>query len=151
MQGLIDGIASMIGRLAGMAANMAQTIRNYLPFSPAKEGPLSGLGNPEQSGKKIAQMVGDGITANVNLPAQAMQQALTPLAPGGSALAPLRRSAPTSVGTQAAPAAVSRGADVSVTQQFFGPTTSGGRLQEINWNVRYATQARRETIGGVAR
>jgi phage-related protein len=154
VQGLIDGIAAMIGRLASAASNMAGTIRSYLPFSPAKEGPLSGLGNPEQSGRKIAEMVGAGITQNVNVPARAMQRALAPVAPGGRALEPLRR-ATQQTGTSVAPvdAGVSRtgGGDVSVVQQFFGPTTSGGRLQEINWNVRFATQSRRETIGGVAR
>src|SRR3546814_20818799 len=70
---------------------MASTIRDYLPFSPAKEGPLSGLGNPEQSGRKIAEMVGDGIVQNVNVPASAMERALAPVAPGGRALEPLRR------------------------------------------------------------
>lgn len=154
VEGLIDGIYAMIGRLASAAASMASTIRDYLPFSPAKEGPLSGLGNPEQSGMKIAEMVSEGITANVRLPARAMERALAPVAPGGRALEPLRRSTQ-QPGTNVSPAAASVPAagvgDVSVTQQFFGPTTSGGRLQEINWNVRYATQSRRETIGGVAR
>lgn len=154
VQGLIDGIYAMIGRLASAASSMASTIRSYLPFSPAKEGPLSGLGNPEQSGKKIAEMVGEGITQNVNVPARAMQRALEPVAPGGRALEPLRRTAQ-QTGSNVAPAAVSAPTagvgDVSVVQQFFGPTTSGGRLQEINWNVRFATQSRRETIGGVAR
>lgn len=154
VQGLINGISAMLGRLASMASSMAQTVRNYLPFSPAKEGPLSGLGNPEQSGKKIAEMVGEGITQNVNVPARAMEKALAPVAPGGRALEPLRRTAQ-ATGSNAASSAASapsvRHGDVSVTQQFFGPTTSGGRLQEINWNVRYATQARSETIGGVAR
>lgn len=154
VQGLINGIYNMIGNLASAASSMASTIRDYLPFSPAKEGPLSGLGNPEQSGMKIAEMVGAGITQNVNVPARAMSRALAPVAPGGRALEPLRRTA------QQAGANVSSGAagvsqvgmgDVSVTQIFTGPTTSGGRLREINWNVRYATQSRRETIDGVAR
>lgn len=154
VQGLIDGIYNMFGRLASAASSMAGTIRDYLPFSPAKEGPLSGLGNPEESGKKIAEMVGAGITQNVSVPARAMQRALAPVAPGGRALAPLRRTAQ-ATGTNIAPAGAgvsqARGGDVSVVQQFFGPTTSGGRLQEINWNVRYATQSRRERIDGVAR
>ena len=154
VQGLINGIYNMIGNLASAASSMASTIRDYLPFSPAKEGPLSGLGNPEQSGMKIAEMVGEGITQNVNVPARAMSRALAPVAPGGRALEPLRRTAP-QTGASVAPGAagVSRVGvgDVSVTQIFTGPTTSGGRLREINWNVRYATQSRRETIDGVAR
>lgn len=154
VQGLIDGIYAMIGRLASAASSMAGTIRNYLPFSPAKEGPLSGLGNPEQSGRKIAEMVGDGIVQNVNVPARAMERALAPVAPGGRALEPLRRTAQgagSNVATTAASAPSVRHGDVQVVQQFFGPTTSGGRLQEINWNVRYATQSRSERVGGVAR
>src|SRR3546814_19256250 len=83
-----------------------------------------------------------------------MCRALAPVAPGGRALEPLRRTAQRA-GTNVAPAAASAPTaamgDVSVVQQFFGPTTSGGRLQEINWNVRYAPPSRRETIGGVAR
>jgi phage-related protein len=153
VQGLIDGIGSMLSGLASQASRMAGTIRNYLPFSPAKEGPLSGLGNPEQSGRKIAEMIGEGITQNVNVPARAMNRALAPLASSGQALEPLRRTAGTP-GTSSAVAAAQRpsvsAGDVTVQQIFTGPTSSGGRLQEINWNVRYATQARRETIGGVA-
>jgi len=154
VQGLIDGINAMIGRVASAAGNLAGTIRAYLPFSPAKEGPLSGLGNPEQSGRKIAEMVGDGIVQNVNVPASAMQRALAPIAPGGRALAPLRRTAQatgSNVATAAASTPMAGVGDVTVQQIFNGPTTSGGRLQEINWNIRYATQARREVIGGVAR
>lgn len=40
--------------------------------------------------------------------------------------------------------------DVKITQIFNGPTTSGGRLRELDWTVRYATKARGETISGVA-
>jgi phage-related protein len=147
VQGLIDGIYAMLGRLGSAASSVAQTIRNYLPFSPAKLGPLSGQGSPEHSGEVIAQMIADGLTTNVNLPARAMQRALSPLAPTGAVTQAAGRQ-----GAQAAvPAGVAADGGVSVTQIFTGPTTSGGRLAEINWNVRYATQARRETIEGVAR
>ena len=92
-------------------------------------------------------MIADGITQNVNLPARAMSNALAPLSPTGT----VTQSAARTAAAAPATAAVSGGGGVSVTQIFTGPTTSGGRLSEINWNVRYATQARRETIGGVAR
>lgn len=138
VQGLINGIYAMIGAVANAASSLAGTIRNYLPFSPAKEGPLSGAGNPENSGRVIAQMVADGILANVNAPANAMNRALAPLvAPAAGA-----RTAAGAFG------AVEPG--VVVNQNFLGPTTSGGRLNEITWNIRYATQARTEVIGGVA-
>lgn len=41
VQMLINGMLSMLGNLANAAAQVAQTIANHLPRSPAKEGPLS--------------------------------------------------------------------------------------------------------------
>lgn len=146
VQGLIDGIFAMLGALGNAASSVASTIRNYLPFSPAKLGPLSGAGSPEHSGEVIAQMIADGLMTNVNLPARAMQAALAPLAPTGAVTQSAARQRPQT----AAADGVSVGSSVSVTQVFTGPTTSGGRLREINWNVRYATQSRQEVIGGVA-
>lgn len=61
VQGLINGITSKFGALADKASEMASKIRNFLPFSPAKEGPLSGRGNPMLAGQKIATMVADGM------------------------------------------------------------------------------------------
>lgn len=43
IQSVIDGIKSMFSSLSSAASSMAQTIRNFLPFSPAKEGPLKDL------------------------------------------------------------------------------------------------------------
>lgn len=63
VQGLIGGIRSMFGSLGTVASNMAGVIRNYLPFSPAKEGPLSGSGNPFVSGQAIAEMLAAGMTS----------------------------------------------------------------------------------------
>ncbi len=75
-----------------------------------------------------------------------MSVALAPLAPTGAVT---RSTAAQTPVTPAVGAVTDPG--VSVTQIFTGPTTSGGRLDEINWTIRHATQARRETIGGVAR
>lgn len=137
VQGLINGINAMIGAVASAASNLAGTIRDYLPFSPAKEGPLSGSGNPENSGRVIAQMVADGILANMNAPANAMNQALAPLVANATGA----RTAAQGSGV--------RDSGVTVNQIFNGPTTSGGRLAEMTWNIRYATQSRTEVIGGV--
>ena len=146
VQGLINGIYAMLGALGNAASSVAGTIRNYLPFSPAKLGPLSGQGSPEHSGEVIAQMIADGLMTNVNLPARAMQRALAPLAPTGTVTQSAARQRAAEGDSVGVPAA----AGVNVTQVFTGPTTSGGRLREINWNVRYATQSRQEVIGGVA-
>lgn len=146
--GLISGITSMIGRVASSMGSVAGTIRSYLPFSPAKEGPLSGTGNPENSGRKIIEMISDGMLSAMSLPADALTPALTPLAAGS--LQPLT-STPATTRTTTSGQRPNVNSPVTINQNFLGPTTSGGRLAEMNWNVRYATQARSETIGGVAR
>ena len=138
IQGLINGIASMISRVGSSMSGIAAKIRSYLPFSPAKEGPLSGQGNPEESGRTIVEMLSSGIDSRSALPANAMNDLLRPLAPTGR---------PASAAASAPPAAT--GSAVEVNMNFFGPTTSGGRLQEMNWTARYATQARPETVEGV--
>lgn len=61
INGLIRGIQSKTAAVRDKISSVVQTIRNHLPFSPAKEGPLSGSGNPENSGRKIVQMLADGI------------------------------------------------------------------------------------------
>ena len=38
-----------------------QIIRNFTPLSPAKEGPLSGQGDPLLSGQRIVQRIAAGI------------------------------------------------------------------------------------------
>lgn len=65
INGLINGISNRIGALRAKIADAASTIRNALPFSPAKEGPLSGSGDPTIAGGKIVSMVADGMADRV--------------------------------------------------------------------------------------
>ena len=65
IQGLINGIYAMLGRLGSAASSVASTIRSYLPFSPAKRGPLSGAGAPNLAGSKIATMLSSGMLAEL--------------------------------------------------------------------------------------
>jgi TP901 family phage tail tape measure protein len=62
VMGLINGIKSMIGGVGNAIGSVASTIRSYLPFSPAKQGPLSGGGSPDIAGAKIGEMVATGMT-----------------------------------------------------------------------------------------
>jgi TP901 family phage tail tape measure protein len=62
IKGLINGIKSMIGGIGGAMGSVANTIRSFLPFSPAKQGPLSGSGSPDIAGAKIGEMVATGMT-----------------------------------------------------------------------------------------
>ena len=63
VQNLIDGIRRMIGKVGDAMKGVGAKIRNFLPFSPAKEGPLSGRGAPDRAGEQIADMVAGGIRA----------------------------------------------------------------------------------------
>lgn len=74
IQSLIDGIMSMVGAVGRAIGNVASKIRNALPFSPAKEGPLSGRGSPDLAGQKIAQMLAEGMLAKLGAVASAAHQ-----------------------------------------------------------------------------
>lgn len=61
LQGLIDGIKSKLSPLTNLLGSIAQTVRNYWPFSPAKTGPLSGSGDMRIAGQKLVQRLGEGM------------------------------------------------------------------------------------------
>lgn len=87
VQGLIDGIKNKLGPLANIASTMAGTIRDFLPFSPAKTGPLSGSGNPYHSGQVIAGDLAKGVHSQLPAVATAANQLAANFAPGRSAAA----------------------------------------------------------------
>lgn len=87
VQGLIDGIRSRFGALVDSAASIAQTIRNYLPFSPAKVGPLSGAGSPFRSGVAITEGVAEGVLADLPTAAAAASQLAGTFGTGGAGVA----------------------------------------------------------------
>lgn len=62
LDGLIRGIKTMFGPLGNIVRDAAQMVRNFWPFSPAEEGPLSGKGDPLFAGQKIIQRVAAGIS-----------------------------------------------------------------------------------------
>ena len=65
IQGLIGGIKSAIGGIGHIMGDVASAIKSFLPFSPAKQGPLSGSGDPYYSGLSIGKKVAAGITASM--------------------------------------------------------------------------------------
>lgn len=104
VNGLIRGITSRFGALANKAHELASKIRNVLPFSPAKEGPLSGRGSPERAGRKIATMVASGMakrTGAVAAAAAGMAGAAA-IDPNGAGVAGVNAVAPAGVGAAAA-------------------------------------------------
>jgi TP901 family phage tail tape measure protein len=86
IQGLINGVESMVGGLGNAMGGIASTIKSYLPFSPAKKGPLSGAGAPRNSGLSIARQIAEGITAGTPVAHGAMmglaQRLAGPVVPG---------------------------------------------------------------------
>lgn len=53
IQGLIDGIKSKFGPLGDVVGAAADKVRGFWPFSPAKEGPLSGRGSLYYAGQNL--------------------------------------------------------------------------------------------------
>lgn len=58
---LISGLLSKAADLKRIASNIIGSVKNLLPNSPAKDGPFSGKGAPEVSGRVIADDVAKGI------------------------------------------------------------------------------------------
>lgn len=61
VQGLIDGIESMLGALGNTADKIAKKVTDVLPGSPAKIGPLSGSGYSLLRGQRMVQDFASGI------------------------------------------------------------------------------------------
>ena len=72
IQGLINGIMSMLGAAGNAISSVVSTIKSYLPFSPAKTGPLSGAGAPENSGRSIGRQLASGLSGSRKAVAAAM-------------------------------------------------------------------------------
>ena len=92
IQGLIDGIGSKISQLKQKIASAVQEIRDHLPFSPAKKGPLSGQGSPQRAGATIGSMIAAGLDSQLALIGGAASRAadaagisLSPLGDAGAA------------------------------------------------------------------
>lgn len=62
VQGLINGITAKLGALKAKASELAGIIKDHLPGSPVKTGPLRVL-NKGYAGGQIVKMVADGMTA----------------------------------------------------------------------------------------
>lgn len=73
IQGLINGIGNMVGSVEHAVSSVVDDIKNFLPFSPAKKGPLSGAGAPENSGRSIARLLASGISSGAPAVSAAMR------------------------------------------------------------------------------
>lgn len=69
-----EGISSAFSSAVNAVKNGLQKIRNMLPFSDAKEGPLSTL---TLSGQRTMTTYAEGLTLAQNAPAEAMEKGLS--------------------------------------------------------------------------
>lgn len=65
---IADGIRGAIGKVTSAIGDVAQTIRNHLPFSPAKEGPLRSIMKTN-----VAGSIAETIEKQRKLPVRAMR------------------------------------------------------------------------------
>lgn len=60
------GIRSAAGGvLSGAMHDVMSVVSDFIPHSPAKKGPLSGSGSPDLAGRRIAQMLGQGMISGL--------------------------------------------------------------------------------------
>lgn len=67
IQGLIDGISSMIHAATSAVGNVMGAIANFFPHSPAKEGPFSGKGWTLYSGAAMADGLAEGMNSRLTV------------------------------------------------------------------------------------
>lgn len=115
VQGLIDGITSMINKVSGAIGSVTDKIKSFVPNSPsAKEGPLRKWGQPAHNpGASIIRTVIEGINKMAKPLADAMDSAT------GAGVAPLAYATP-GHGTTAAPQRARRGGDRRVSRIVSG-------------------------------
>ena len=63
IMGLAEGIGNAVQIVVDSVSNVMRRVRDFLPFSPAKDGPFSGSGWSYYSGEAIIRALADGITA----------------------------------------------------------------------------------------
>jgi phage-related protein len=71
VESLARGLLSRIGSVGSAMSSVIGVVKSFLPFSPAKRGPLSGAGSPDKAGARIAQMVAAGMTGGTSAVAAA--------------------------------------------------------------------------------
>lgn len=73
IQGFIGGIRSMIGSAIAAARSAVTAVRNFFPFSPAKEGPFSGHGYTSYSGRALVNDWAEGIRSGTGTAVSAVE------------------------------------------------------------------------------
>jgi hypothetical protein len=122
MTGLAKGIWNAMYIPIGAISSVMGRLRQYLPFSPAKEGPFSGKGWTLFSGRSMMEGLADGIQSMGGLPKMAMSVAM-------EGVSSASQTAPTSTTNNSVSinGPITLG-DQSAVQEFFGTLNRNNEL-----------------------
>lgn len=99
IRGFINGIGSMLGAVRDKASSIVHAVTDFLPGSPAKEGPLSGKGYVLLRARRFMADFAKGLNDGSQKPTAALTGAINPLAratvPAGSTTKSGASSTPT--------------------------------------------------------
>lgn len=115
IDGFISGMLSKIKDVGNAASSLVGKAKNYFPWSPAKEGPLSGDGYTDVSGAKLVTDFAGGMLSAAPVVAKAADATMGQVATGMSS----------TVAVSGAPAPSGAGAAVNLIvnwSSFFVPT-----------------------------
>lgn len=123
VQSIADGINSSRWIIEAAIGGIASLVKGYLPFSPAKYGPLSGSGNPFYSGQSVARLWAEGM--------------LSARASVANAAAVMAGQVPAGAYAGAAGGfGGSVGGSVTVENFYAGTQTPGEIATELDWLMR---------------
>lgn len=129
VQGLIDGIMSMISKLRDAAGKLIDVVGRFLPGSPAEEGPLSGKGYVLRRGKRFVEDFAAGILGAARTARAAISSMMT------GAVGSLPVNAATSVTTaQAGIAPITVTTPTAAALARDANNTSNVTIQNLNIN-----------------
>ena len=79
INGFVSGIKNMASKAANAAKDVVNKVRDFFPFSPAKEGPFSGRGYTTYSGAALMRGFASGITSSAAAPLSAVDRVMSTL------------------------------------------------------------------------
>ncbi|MDI5965714.1 phage tail tape measure protein [Streptantibioticus silvisoli] len=80
INGLVSGIKSAVGSVTGAISSVTKEIKDHLPWSPAKKGPLSGSGSPQIGGRNIGMQIVAGLHSSIEGSTGTMTQTMRGMA-----------------------------------------------------------------------
>jgi TP901 family phage tail tape measure protein len=120
IQGLIDGIKDMLGKLKSTVGDAMGIIGRFLPGSPAKEGPLSGRGYVKIRGQHLSEDFAAGIASQADEVRSAVGSMISALSgqlprPDNAAfVATATEPTPTGLASAIRPAVQRTGGDINI-------------------------------------